>query len=212
MSLTRRLTECAVPHGLGRRLPRSFYLRSTLEVAPELLGMILVRRRGKHLTAGRIVEVEAYRGADDPASHAFRGMRARNRVMFGEAGHAYVYFIYGMYYCVNVVCEEPGVAGACLIRALEPLIGTEIMARRRRVSRIHDLTSGPGKLCQAMAIDARLNGADYLGDELWISEGRHHSTIGQSPRIGIRHARERPWRFFLQDNRFVSGLRRTSHE
>ncbi|NUM82081.1 DNA-3-methyladenine glycosylase, partial [bacterium] len=114
-------------------LPRSFYHRPTLEVAPELLGKILVRRHRGIITSGRIVEVEAYTHADDPASHAFRGQTQRNAVMFGAPGHAYVYFIYGMYYCVNVVTERDGVAGACLIRALEPVTGIDVMKKRRRV-------------------------------------------------------------------------------
>ncbi len=186
------------------RLPRSFYRRPTLDVAPELLGKILVRRQGRRVTSGRIVEVEAYCGLDDPASHAYRGARARNAVMFGEAGHAYVYFIYGMYYCVNVVTERKGVAGACLVRALEPVEGARWMKKRRCVESLHDLTSGPGKLCQAMAIDRRLNGTDLLGGELYLLDSGASVRVKRSPRIGIRNAADRPWRFFAEGNPFVT--------
>jgi DNA-3-methyladenine glycosylase len=186
------------------RLPRSFYRRPTLEVAPDLLGKVLVRRQGRRITSGRIVEVEAYCGMDDPASHAYRGPRLRNAVMFGEAGHAYVYFIYGMYYCVNVVTERKGVAGACLVRALEPVEGIEWMKKRRGVESLHDLTSGPGKLCLAMAIDCGLNGADFLGPALFLTDTGGTVRIKRSPRIGIRNAADRRWRFFVEDNPFVT--------
>lgn len=187
------------------KLPRSFFRRPTLEVAPDLLGKILVRIKGKALTSGRIVEVEAYRNNDDPASHAHRGQTMRNELMFGEAGHAYVYFIYGMYYCANVVTEEQGIAGACLIRALEPLEGIGVMKKRRGSDIIHGLADGPGKLCDAMAIDRTLNGTDYLGDTLFlIDDGYSGFNIRRSARIGIRVATEKQWRFFIRDNEFVS--------
>lgn len=188
-----------------RLLPRSFYHRPTLEVAPELLGKILVRRHRGIITSGRIVEVEAYTHADDPASHAFRGQTQRNAVMFGAPGHAYVYFIYGMYYCVNVVTERDGVAGACLIRALEPISGIDIMKIRRRVEHLHDLSNGPGKLCLAMSIDRSLNGADLLGSDLYVvDEGFTDFKIKRSPRIGIRVGTEKNYRFFVGKNPYVS--------
>lgn len=189
---------------LDRRLPRSFYRRGVLGVAPDLIGKILVRRRGATLTAGRIVEVEAYGAGDDPASHAFGGPRERNRMMFGEPGFAYVYFIYGMYYCVNVVCEERGVAGACLIRALEPILGMEVMKKRRGLKDPVRLTSGPGKLCIAMAIDRALNGADFLGQTMWIANGGASGPVIRARRVGIRKATDRLWRFFEKDSRYVS--------
>ncbi len=192
-----------------KKLKRSFYRRPLLEVAPELLGKILVRRSGATLTSGRIVEVEAYGGQDDPASHAFRGLSERNEVMFGEAGYAYVYFIYGMYYCVNAVCDRPGRAGACLIRALEPLEGTGLMMRRRRTHDRRNLTNGPGKLCAAMNIDRRLNGCDLLGDTLFIADdGGAGFSVERSKRIGIRQAQNRLWRFYIADNPYVSAHRR----
>ncbi len=186
------------------KLPRSFYQRPTPDVAPDLLGKILVRVKNKQITAGKIVEVEAYRNSEDAASHAHRGVTPRNYLMFGEAGHAYVYFIYGMYFCVNVVTEMPGVAGACLIRALEPVEGIEYMNKRRGINSLHDLTNGPGKLCLAMAIDKKLNGEDLLGDTLTILEGDEPAKIKRSPRIGIRVAADKPWRFFIDGNPFVS--------
>lgn len=189
---------------IDRRLPRSFYRRSVLDVAPDLLGKILVRRKGTALTAGRIVEVEAYGAGDDAASHAFGGPRERNRIMFGEPGFAYVYFIYGMYYCVNVVCEERGIAGACLIRALEPVIGMDVMKKRRGMNDPVRLTSGPGKLCIAMAVDRALNGADFLGQTLWIADGGQTGQPRRSRRVGIRNATDRLWRFFDGDSPYVS--------
>jgi DNA-3-methyladenine glycosylase len=187
------------------KLPRSFFQRPTLEVAPELLGKILVRVKGSRITSGRIVEVEAYRNVDDPASHAHRGLTPRNRIMYGKAGHAYVYFIYGMYFCVNVVTEKEGIAGACLIRALEPVEGITAMQRRRNTKSLHALTSGPGKLCQALAIDRTLNGDDLRGGNLFlIDDGFEDFNIKRSPRIGIRAAVDKPWRFFMNGNVFVT--------
>jgi len=189
------------------KLPRSFYRRPTLEVAPELLGKILVRKKGKQITAGRIVEVEAYRNSDDPASHAHRGPTSRNLTMFGDPGFAYVYFIYGMYFCVNVVTEAKGIAGACLIRALEPLEGKEIMMRRRKTQDVQSLSNGPGKLCVAMAIDKTLNHSDYLGNELFIVDRECDAfTIRRSKRIGIRVGVEKPWRYYIERNPFVSKI------
>src|SRR3954453_9174609 len=141
----------------SKPLPRSFYGRETVAVARDLLGKILVHDE----TAGRIVETEAYLGGDDLASHSARGVTDRTRVIFGPPGHAYVYFIYGMYECLNIVAEADGVAGCVLIRALEPVDGIEEMRLRRpRARRVEDLASGPGKLTLAMGITRELNGAD----------------------------------------------------
>jgi DNA-3-methyladenine glycosylase len=168
-------------------------------VARELLGKVLLHGD----TAGMIVETEAYLGLDDPASHASRGPTNRNRVMFGPPGQAYVYFIYGMYECVNAVTEADGTPGAVLIRAIEPLCGIEAMRRRREKARsIEDLASGPGKLTMALGITRRLNRADLTASELTVREwrGAPPFEIDVTPRIGIRHAADWPLRFVVRGN------------
>lgn len=190
-------------------LSRSFYARSPLLVAPDLLGCLLVRDRAGERVSGRIVEVEAYFGFEDAASHAHRGPTDRNRVMFGPAGHAYVYFIYGMHFCLNAVTGRNGEASAVLIRALEPITGIETMRRLRRQSSMRALCDGPGKLCQALAIDRVLNGHDLtLGQELWLESGSPPSEdICAGPRVGVRgdeSALSIPWRFRLAGNAYVS--------
>ncbi len=193
------------------KLPRDFYARDTLLVARELLGMHLVhvgagsagRRR-----VGRIVETEAYKGADgDRAAHSWRGPTPRNRVMFGPPGHAYVYFVYGMHFCFNVVTEPEERACAVLVRALEPVEG------------LSERTSGPALLCRAMGIDRSCNGVDLCGPVLWIEEpdrgaaSRRRVRVGRSARIGVDYAgawAQRPWRFFDRDSTFVSTARRSS--
>jgi DNA-3-methyladenine glycosylase len=193
-------------------LPRSFYLRPTLVVAPSLLGKVLVRSfRGERLL-GRIVEVEAYLGADDAASHAHRGMTRRNEVMFGEGGHLYVYFTYGMHYCANVVTEAPGTGHAVLLRAVEPVTGVERMRRNRNLSpgqKDREIANGPAKLCQAFKITGAENGTDLTVGSLFIANGASipKSSIKASRRIGIRKAVEKPWRFSIEDNPYVSRLR-----
>lgn len=192
------------------RLRRDFYRRSTLTVARELLGKRLVSVMGGQRLSGLIVEVEAYIGEGDAACHAARGRTPRNEAMYGPPGHAYVYFIYGMHHCLNVVTEEEGFPAAVLIRALEPLEGLEIMRRHRSGKPDRELTNGPAKLCQAMAIDRGFNGVDLCaGGVLFIEEGRivAQEEIGASPRIGIKAsevARSVAWRFYLQGNDFVS--------
>lgn len=187
-------------------LPRSFYLRPTLTVARDLLGKILTRIDHGVQLSGRIVEVEAYLGLSDPAAHTFKGKTKRNQVMFLEGGHLYVYFTYGMHYCANVVTEAEGIGHACLIRAIEPLEGLEVMRARRKVKRDVDLTNGPAKLCQALGIDLRMNGTDLLGDEISIGDAPkiNSALIGTSKRIGITKGAEHPWRFFMKGNAFVS--------
>ena len=192
--------------------PREFYSRAALEVAPDLLGCVLVREINGERLAGRIVEVEAYYGQEDAASHAFRGPTERNRAMFGPAGRAYIYLIYGMHYCLNVVTGQEGRGEAVLIRALEPLQGIEIMKQRRGRDNVRDLTNGPAKLCQALDIDKRLYGHDLtLGRILWIEAGpRPQEPVVTGPRVGVRgdeRARTAPWRFYLQGNPFVSPAR-----
>jgi DNA-3-methyladenine glycosylase len=184
-------------------LDRDFYSRPAIEVARDCLGKILVH--GK--TAGRIVEVEAYLGVDDGAAHAWRGVTDRTRVIFGEPGHAYVYFIYGMYECLNFVCEPAGQAGCVLIRALEPIAGLSTMRRRRpSAKRVEDLANGPGKLTLAMGITRKLNGADLTAGALQVRRSRNEPAIEvlTTPRIGITHCADWPLRFVIAGNRFVS--------
>ncbi|MDP3024060.1 MAG: DNA-3-methyladenine glycosylase [candidate division Zixibacteria bacterium] len=188
-----------------KKLKREFYNRPTLEVAKELLGKYLVVNKNGTKLSGKIVETEAYRGLYDPASHAYGGMTPRNRIMFGEPGYAYVYFTYGMYYCLNVITERKGFPAGVLIRALEPKNGIEIMRKKRKKEKIEDLTSGPGKLCQAMGVDKSLNGADLIGKTIYV-EDRNEAVgkIVSTNRIGIDEGKEKKWRFYLRDNRFVS--------
>jgi len=181
-------------------------------VARDLLGCILWRRIGRTLLAARLVEAEAYLGANDPASHARRGLRSpRNESMYLEGGHAYVYFTYGMYYCLNVVTQERDIAEAVLLRAAQPLEGIQIMQKLRPKARKEsDLASGPGKLCIAMDIDRDLDGESLDGKRLFITRGTEAvagDEIAVSPRIGVDGAPEAahwPLRFFLAGNRYVS--------
>lgn len=190
-------------------LPRRFYRRQPVVVAPELLNKLLVRADGR---AGRIVEVEAYAGRDDPAAHSFRGKTARNATMFGDGGHLYVYFSYGIHWAANAVCGGPGEGAGVLLRAIEPLGGVEDMrALRPAARRDRDLASGPGKLAQAMGIDGRLDGADLVtGDRgIWIaSDGMPPPDApAMGPRIGISKAVELPWRWHVPGHAHVSALR-----
>jgi DNA-3-methyladenine glycosylase len=207
-----------VPAG-WRRLPRSACARPTPDLARALLGRIVVRRdRGGALVAGRIVETEAYGDEDDRASHARAGRTPRTAPMFGPPGHAYVYLVYGLHHCLNVVAEEDGVAGAVLIRALEPLLGADEMRRRR--GRAGDpsarLAAGPARLCQALAIDRRLDGVDLSNDtRLWLAEDERAAVhtadpgvVVRGPRIGVGYAGPPwdalPWRFGLRDHPSLS--------
>jgi DNA-3-methyladenine glycosylase len=192
-------------------LPRSFYLDPPETVARRLLGKVLVRRYQGRRLAGRIVEIEAYLGLDDPAAHTFIGKTRRNAVLFGPPGFAYVYFIYGMHYCLNISCEPEGQPGGVLLRAIEPLEGLRTMARLRGLSdHAHSrlLTSGPGRLCQALAIDrSGHNGIDMTSrrSELWVEDdGYPTAKIDAGPRVGIRKAADRLLRFTIAGNRFVS--------
>jgi DNA-3-methyladenine glycosylase len=194
-------------------LPRSFYLQDTITVARALLGCVLWRRAGRELLGARLVEVEAYLGANDMASHARRGLRSpRNESMYLDGGHAYVYFTYGMHYCMNVVTQEADIAEAVLLRAAEPVRGIEAMrARRAKAKRDVDLMNGPGKLCYAMAIDRELDGERLDGKRLFLTARDivvDDVDIAVSPRIGIDNSGEAahwPLRFFLRGNRYVSG-------
>jgi len=202
-----------LPTGL-EPLSQDFYARPPEAVAPSLLGKLLVRRFADQLLIGRIVEDEAYLGQNDPAAHAFAGRTARNDVLFGPPGRAYIYFIYGMHYCLNVSCEPDGQAGGVLFRALEPVAGLEQMAALRNLPAGAEprlLTSGPGRLCQALAITREgHNGTDLTSpsSKLFIAQdGFLPEAIQSSPRVGIRKATTLPLRFHLKENRFVSASR-----
>ena len=194
-------------------LPRSFYQRDTIAVSKGLLGKILVHESSQGSTAGRIVETEAYLGPEDKAAHSSGGRRtARNEVMFGEKGRAYVYFIYGLYYCFNVtVGDELGKPEAVLIRALEPVAGQNIMEKRRNLTKakLVNLTNGPSKLCMAMGISKLQNKLDVTIPPLYITDAPSISEekIVETTRIGVDYAGEwksRPWRFFIEGNNYVS--------
>jgi DNA-3-methyladenine glycosylase len=203
----------------GRALPRRFYLQPTLRVARALLGKILVHDAPDGLAAGRIVEVEAYRGPRDRAAHSRGGHRsARNEVMYGPPGHAYVYFVYGMHHCVNVVTQPREVPEAVLIRALEPVTGVELMRRRRGLPAAPPwrLCRGPGALCRALAITRSENGADLGRGPLRIlsAPGVPTSAVRRTPRIGVAYAGSHAgfrWRFLVADSPAVSGPRVVTH-
>jgi DNA-3-methyladenine glycosylase len=183
-----------------------------VKVAHDILGKQLVRIRRGVLLTGRIVEVEAYRGSDDPASHAFRGPTLRNAPMFGEPGHAYIYFTYGNHFCLNVTTQASGTPGAVLIRAIEPLEGERVMRRLRPNVPELALTNGPGKLTRALDIDKSLNEVDMTSHgPLFITElDAELFKISRSPRIGITTGGNRLWRFYILENRYVSKVKLAS--
>ena len=213
------------------RLPREFFDRPSTAVAPDLLGCVLWHYSPDGLVAVRLAEVEAYQGPADPASHAFRGQTARNAVMFGPPGHAYVYFTYGMHFCVNLVCQPAGQAEAVLIRAGQVVDGAELAGVRRRgraadlasdlapagadgsrKTREVDLARGPGRLCQALGIDRSLDGADVCAPDSSLGVSPPPTAIGggqirTGPRVGISQAADRPWRYWLADDDHVSIFR-----
>jgi DNA-3-methyladenine glycosylase len=201
---------------MSPKIASDFYLQDTITVARALIGCLLWRRIGRALLSARIVEAEAYLGANDPASHARRGLRsARNESMYLSGGHAYVYFTYGMHWCLNVVTQEADTAEAVLLRAAEPIKGIESMRKRRpKAKRDYDLMNGPGKICMAMSIDGTLDGERLDGERLYLT-GRDREMrdedIAVSPRIGVEGAGEPasiwPLRFFVRDNRYVSAYR-----
>ncbi len=201
-------------------LRQTFFARNTITVAKELVGCLLVVEGGGEKVSGRIVEVEAYEGEGDPASHAGKGRTPRSEIMFGPPGFAYVYLIYGMHHCLNFVTEVEGIAGAVLIRAVEPVSGRDLMAVRRGLApdkaRDRALCSGPGRLCQALGIDRKWNGRPLIPKQFGSgSGGTGKISVFQgdgppggpsaTPRIGIRQAAERPNRFIDPDSRCLSG-------
>jgi DNA-3-methyladenine glycosylase len=190
----------------GRRLPRSFFARGAVDVAPELLGRLLVSETSRSRLVVRIVEVEAYEEGD-PASHSYAGRTARNDVMFGAPGHLYVYFTYGMHFCMNVVTGAVGEGSAVLLRAAEPLEGLRSMVRRRGTSDPHLLCSGPARLCEALGVARAQNGLDLVRDRhLYLLAGQPVPLrrIDVTSRVGIRGGVERPWRFAVSGDPFVS--------
>jgi DNA-3-methyladenine glycosylase len=194
-------------------LPRAFFNRDPRMVGRELLGKVLLRREGRSTLAGRIVELEAYLGTEDPAAHAASGKTARNAVLFGPPGFAYVYFIYGNHYCLNVSCLPEGNAGSLLFRALEPLAGIDQMALNRQLepSQQRLIASGPGRLAEALGITRdRDNGKDLLapgGDLRLVDDGFIPAEIQESPRVGITKAVDLPLRYSIAGSRFVSAKR-----
>jgi DNA-3-methyladenine glycosylase len=201
------------------RLTRDFFARDATVVARELVGKLLIRREGRRLLAGRIVEDEAYLGAVDPAAHTYNGRTARNAVMFGPPGHAYVYFIYGNSYCTNVSCMPEGEAEGVLLRALEPVFGVQAMADARGIelsaqapiTKLRLISSGPGRMSEALGITrARDNGKDFTArqSDLWFADdGYRPERIAVTARIGINKAVDEPLRFVIAGNPYVSGKR-----
>ena len=183
-----------------KALPRSFYERNTVKVAKDLLGKTLVRKTGNNIISGIITETEAYRHSDDPASHAFGGLTGRNKVMFEQVGIAYVYFTYGMHYCVNAVARSDSYeAGAVLIRAITPKIGINEMIKNRKIDSLSNLTNGPAKLTQAMNITKKQYGEDLTKQSsLYITEGVNATKIKSNPRVGIKKAVDKMWNFKIK--------------
>jgi DNA-3-methyladenine glycosylase len=188
-----------------KQLPRDFFARSVHEVAPALVGCTLLVDG----VGGRIVEVEAY-DQHDPAAHSYRGRTARNRSMFGPHGHAYVYRSYGMHWCLNLVCEREGLASAALVRALEPTHEVETMRERRRVEEVRRLCSGPGNVCQALAIGREHDGLPLDRPPFALFEANDDVELAQGPRVGLTRATELPWRYGLVGSKFLSRPLRTA--
>ncbi|MBN1299999.1 MAG: DNA-3-methyladenine glycosylase [Melioribacteraceae bacterium] len=194
-----------------QKLTRDFYRQDALSVAPKLLGKLLVKNYNSRILSGMIVEVEAYRGTDDAASHTFNGKTKRNEVMYYEGGYLYVYFTYGMYHCCNVVTGKAGEGEAVLIRALQPVEGAEEMIKNRHLvksadERMKNISNGPGKLCIALGIDRKHNGISLLGDKIYMTEYRNikSENIITTERIGISKSKHLLWRFYIKDNEFLS--------
>lgn len=195
------------PNVWGPALEPAFFDRPTIEVAHGLIGRVLISAAGGVLAGGAIVEAEAYLGSHDPGSHAAtRGVTKRNRVMYGPPGSVYVYFTYGNHFMLNLVCEREGTAGAVLIRALEPMVGIEVMCERRHQRPLRDLCSGPGKLTQALGIDMRDNGTIVGSGRVQVYAGTRpdHDLVSVTGRVGLSEGHDLPLRFFLTDSTYVS--------
>jgi DNA-3-methyladenine glycosylase len=207
------VSDLAVPEQAGGLLPRDFLSRPSQEVAAGLLGCVLEHETAEGIAAVALTEVEAYAGQVDPASHAYRGRTARNAVMFGPPGHAYVYFTYGMHFCVNVVCMPAGTASAVLLRAGRVVAGEELARRRRPAAgSARDLARGPARLCQALGIDRALNGADLCDPASPLRlrpaiRSEEPMSISTGPRVGVREGADVPWRFWLDGEPSVSAYR-----
>ena len=197
---------------LNSKLEKEFYCRNLLVVAKDLLGKILVKKNGKEILAGKIVEVEAYDGKIDQAAHTFIGKTKRNEIMFNDGGYFYVYFSYGAHYCCNVVTGKKGHGTAVLIRAIEPVNGVKKMIKNRYGRDLlnererFNLTSGPGKVCQAMGINKSHYGADLTNSSIFILDSQkvRKDMIVVTKRIGIKKSIELPWRYYIKDNPYVS--------
>jgi len=195
-----------------KKLKKSFYRREVIVVARDLLGKVLVKSNGKEILAGKIVEVESYHGDIDAAAHSYGGITKRNEIMFEAGGYLYVYFTYGAHHCCNVVTGKKGQGTAVLIRAIEPIIGLNRMIKNRferklkNEKEIFNLTSGPGKVCQAFKLDRSHSGTDLTGNKIFILNGEKIKSrdIGISKRIGITRSVDLPWRFFIKDNPYLS--------
>jgi len=196
----------------ARKLKKSFYRRELLDVARSLLGKTLVKVDGKNILSGKIVEVEGYHGNFDEAAHSYRGITKRTEIMFEAGGYLYVYFTYGAHHCCNVVTGNKGQGTAVLIRSVEPMSGIEKMIKNRfkrklkNDKEIFNLTSGPGKTCQAFGISRKHSGIDLTGNKIFILDGEKIKSkdIGVSKRIGISKSVELPWRFFIKNNPYLS--------
>ena len=199
-------------HQPAKKLPRNFYTRNVIKVAKELLGKVLVKKEGKQILSGLIVETEAYDGAVDEAAHTFIGKTKRNEIMFNKGGYFYVYFTYGNHFCCNVVTGKKNHGTAVLIRAVEPLMGIKLMAKNRfdkivitEKEKIN-LTNGPGKVCKAFNINRDYYGLDLTGNRVFILDNPKikNKDIIVTKRIGIKKSVDLPWRFYIKDNPFVS--------
>jgi DNA-3-methyladenine glycosylase len=196
------------------KITKDFYQRNALEVAKDLLGLVLVHKTDQGITKGKIVEVEAYMGTIDAASHAYKTKSQRTNIQYEEGGYAYIFLIYGMYYCMNIVANEANVPEAVLLRALEPVAGIELMKERRKTDKLMNLCSGPGKLCDAMGIDKNNYGMNLFEDVLYLErpDTLEEIEIEASKRINIDYAGEAKdylWRFTIKDNKFISKVKKS---
>ncbi|MBN2571567.1 MAG: DNA-3-methyladenine glycosylase [Ignavibacteriales bacterium] len=196
---------------LQNKLERKFYKKDVLTVAKNLLGKFFIKVNDTNIVVCKIVEVEAYAGVNDEASHSFNGITNRNKVMFEQGGLLYIYFTYGIHFCANVVTGEKGIGSAVLLRAFEPILGVDVLAMNRYKKKLISekekigLTNGPGKICQALEIHREHNGIDLTGNIIFISDAENESiSILQSKRIGIKKSADLLWRFYIKDNPFVS--------